>query len=332
MGEGSAQSAVRSADPRLQNSSTGVSSSPPPFLVLLGNTPLVCSMITPPHKEKPLAKPAYPLFSNVIGNAKGSLKSIEGDLSKGGGLEKTIPRGEETAINIKVLPITAPFVVSGGSCPRIFDPTSASPESTTMNVTSSSLYNPLILVSTAGATNGAATMEELMARILVELRAIKLSQEETRRETKDQLNQINTHLTLLSTRVLQVEQRVSDIEDAENQVETSTSRIQSELEDLQTKLDEMENKSQRSNLRFVGVPEESDAASSVTKVGSELICKAILLDRAKTEGDLSIMRAHRVPFMCPANSKYPRTILVNFGEFRIKEQIIFQARKACECM
>ncbi|KAJ1131563.1 hypothetical protein NDU88_009898 [Pleurodeles waltl] len=167
-------------------------------------------------------------------------------------------------------------------------------------------------------------------QILVELRAIKVSQEETRRETKEQLDQLNTHLKLLSTRVSQVEQRVSDLEDTNNQVEATTSRVQSELEDLQNKLDEMENRSRRSNLRFVGVPEEMEAGSSVTKVVSELIGKIILPDRANPEGDLSIMRAHRVPFVRPVNSKYPRTILVSFGDFRIKEQILSQARKVRE--
>ncbi|KAJ1187482.1 hypothetical protein NDU88_004258 [Pleurodeles waltl] len=173
-------------------------------------------------------------------------------------------------------------------------------------------------------------MEELMGQILVELRAIKVSQEETCRETKELLDQLNTHLTLLSTRVSQVEQRVSDLEDTNNQVEVTTSRVQSELEDLQNKLDEMENRSRRSNLRFVGVPEEMEAGSSVTKVVSELIGKIILPDRANPEGDLSIMRAHRVPFVRPVNSKYPRTILVSFGDFRIKEQILSQARRVLE--
>ncbi|KAJ1173246.1 hypothetical protein NDU88_005084 [Pleurodeles waltl] len=42
------------------------------------------------------------------------------------------------------------------------------------------------------------------------------------------------------------------------------------------------------------------------------------------------MRAHRVPFVRPTNSKYPRTILVNFGDFRIKEQILSEARKVRE--
>ncbi|KAJ1188780.1 hypothetical protein NDU88_005537 [Pleurodeles waltl] len=123
-----------------------------------------------------------------------------------------------------------------------------------------------------------------------------------------------------------MEQRVSDLEDVENRTESTTSRIQSQLEDLQLKLYEVENRSRRSNLRFVGVPEGIEAASSVINVILDLINKVVLLDRDRAGGDLSIMGAHRVPFTRSINSKYPHTILVNFGDFRIKEQILSQAR------
>ncbi|KAJ1153876.1 hypothetical protein NDU88_006634 [Pleurodeles waltl] len=73
-----------------------------------------------------------------------------------------------------------------------------------------------------------------------------------------------------------------------------------------------------------------EAGSSVTKVVSELISKIVLPGSVNPEGDLSMMRAHRVPFVRPVISKYPRTILVNFGDFRIKEQILSRARKAGE--
>ncbi|KAJ1107679.1 hypothetical protein NDU88_005069 [Pleurodeles waltl] len=75
-------------------------------------------------------------------------------------------------------------------------------------------------------TKGSSTMEKLMGQILVELRAIELSQEEARRETKDQLTQLNTQLTLFSSRVSQVELRVSDLdlEDAGTRRESTTSR------------------------------------------------------------------------------------------------------------
>lgn len=40
-------------------------------------------------------------------------------------------------------------------------------------------------------------------------------------------------------------------------------------------------------------------------------------------GDLT--RAHRVPFHPLPNSKIPRTILVNFADFRVKEKILAKA-------
>ncbi|KAJ1090607.1 hypothetical protein NDU88_003737 [Pleurodeles waltl] len=110
------------------------------------------------------------------------------------------------------------------------------------------------------------SMEEWMGQILEELREIKLSQEVAHKETKDQLSQLNTYLTHFSTRLTQVEQRVSDLEDLGNQSESTIPRIQSELEELQIKLDELENRLRRLNLRFVGVPEDLEAASSVTKL------------------------------------------------------------------
>ncbi|KAJ1128882.1 hypothetical protein NDU88_007254 [Pleurodeles waltl] len=112
--------------------------------------------------------------------------------------------------------------------------------------------------------------------------------------------------------------------DAGSQAESTVSQIQSELEDLQFKLDEMKNRSLRSNLRFVGVPKEME---SVTKVISDLISDCILPESPKIAADLSIMRAHRVLFTHSANLKHPRTILVNFGAYRIKEQILSQAIK-----
>ncbi|KAJ1170356.1 hypothetical protein NDU88_002233 [Pleurodeles waltl] len=165
-------------------------------------------------------------------------------------------------------------------------------------------------------------MEGMLSQILEELRAIKVSQVEACKETNKHFNQLNANLIHLSTQVSQAEQRISDLEDAKKQQKSATSQIQSELEEQQFKLNELENRSQCLNLRFIGVPQEMEASSSVTKVISDLIYKCILLDKAVAEDDPSIMWAHRVLPMHAANSKYPRTILVNFGDYRIKEQIL----------
>ncbi|KAJ1194537.1 hypothetical protein NDU88_003825 [Pleurodeles waltl] len=224
-----------------------------------------------------------------------------------------------------LLTAKASNLVSGGSCLAVSDSISSNANILPQIPCSSS--STLVPASSVCRVTDIPLMEKLMGQILEELLAIKLSQEEARRETKDKVSQLNTHLTHLSTQASQGEQRVSDLEYAEKQLESVSSQIQWELEELQLKLDKMENRCRRSNLRIVGVPEEIESASSVTKVVSDLIYKCIFPEKARTEEHLSFMRAHRVPFTRPANSKYPRTILVNFGDFRIKEQILSQAIK-----
>ncbi|KAJ1190721.1 hypothetical protein NDU88_000043 [Pleurodeles waltl] len=165
-----------------------------------------------------------------------------------------------------------------------------------------------------------SSVEDWMRQIFVELRAIKLSQEEAHKETKDQLSQLNTHLTHLSARLSLVEKRVSDLEDLGNQSGSTIPQIQSELEELQMKLEDLENRSQCLNLRFTGIPEAA-------KIVSDLIRNTILPETAKTDLDLSIMRAHWVLFVRLINPKYLCNILVHFGDSKIKEQILSQTIK-----
>ncbi|KAJ1118799.1 hypothetical protein NDU88_006986 [Pleurodeles waltl] len=168
-------------------------------------------------------------------------------------------------------------------------------------------------------------MEGMMSQILEELRAITLSHEGSSKETEDQFSQPNAHLTLLSAGVVQTEQKVSDLEDGKKQQESVISQVQSQMEELHFKLDDIENRSQHSNLRFIGVQEEIESSSSVTKIVTDLIYRCILPDEATTKEDHSIMQAQRVPSKRTSDSKFPRTILVNIGDYRIKEQSLSQA-------
>ncbi|KAJ1116093.1 hypothetical protein NDU88_004312 [Pleurodeles waltl] len=124
-----------------------------------------------------------------------------------------------------------------------------------------------------------------------------------------------------------IEQRVSDLEDVRVTVQPSLAKCQADLLDLQIRLDDAENRSRRSNLRFTGVPEGRENGQTVTDLVTGLIQRYVLLEPTDKHSDITIMLAHRVPAVQPPNSKYPRTILVNFGDFRIKEQILQQAIK-----
>ncbi|KAJ1202467.1 hypothetical protein NDU88_006267 [Pleurodeles waltl] len=115
---------------------------------------------------------------------------------------------------------------------RVSDPTplksgdAKDPNLTTSSSSSAITFNP-------PCTN---SMEDWMRQIREELRAIKLSQEEAHKETKDQISQLNTSLTHLSPKLSLVDQRVSDLEDSGHQSGLTIPRIQTELEELQMKL------------------------------------------------------------------------------------------------
>ncbi|KAJ1124009.1 hypothetical protein NDU88_002473 [Pleurodeles waltl] len=203
------------------------------------------SVVKLQHKEKP----AYPLFFTTSNNVKGVLKALEGDKVQEAGQEKPILPIKESAMGNDLLSgITANPPLEASSL-ALSDPTPSN-----VNILPRA-PSPIPSINStdnlACRVTGIRLMEEWMGHILVELRALKLSQEEARKETKDLLHQLNTHLIHLSTRVSQVEQRISDLEDAGNQAESAVSRIQSEPAELQLKLGEMENRSWRSNLSFM---------------------------------------------------------------------------------
>ncbi|KAJ1160516.1 hypothetical protein NDU88_001018 [Pleurodeles waltl] len=128
-------------------------------------------------------------------------------------------------------------------------------------------------VEASGNLTDLSSMEGMLSHTLEELRAMKVSQKEAHRKTNEQLSQLNANLIHLSIWVSQAEQRISDLEDVQNRQESVTSQIQTELQELQFKLDEVENRPQHYNLRFIGVPEEIEGSSTVTKVISDLIYK-----------------------------------------------------------
>ncbi|KAJ1207428.1 hypothetical protein NDU88_002819 [Pleurodeles waltl] len=141
----------------------------------------------------------------------------------------------------------------------------------------------------------APSVEVILNQSLKELQDLKVSQTEAHRKTNKQLGQINTSILHLSTHVSQVEQRISDSEDSNNKHEIEISRIKTELKKLQLKLEEAENRSESSNLRFLGISQDYEAGSTVTKVVSDLIYKNIFPEKTVANTDLTIMQVHRAP-------------------------------------
>lgn len=96
---------------------------------------------------------------------------------------------------------------------------------------------------------------------------------------------------------------------------------------LQDKVTEMEGHSRRNNIRIYGIPEEAEGTSAT----------AFVVDMIKTQlreavdpnwgSDLGIERAHRALAPKPSKNAPPRSMVVRFLRFSVKESILHAAWK-----
>ncbi|KAJ1215520.1 hypothetical protein NDU88_003128 [Pleurodeles waltl] len=126
--------------------------------------------------------------------------------------------------------------------------------------------------------------------------------------------------------IKEVDQRVSDLKDRSLAWDKDIDSIKKKLLTSKNKIDEMENYARRLNLHFLGIPEEAENVGRGRNSPlqfMEALNKTHILE--STPVDLTIMRAHRVPAQGISNAKYPRTIIVSFADYRIKEDILTKA-------
>ena len=84
---------------------------------------------------------------------------------------------------------------------------------------------------------------------------------------------------------------------------------------------DLESRSRLNNLRIYGIPEGKEG-KSVAHFVSELLEKQLGLPPGV---DLQIQRAHRALIPKPAATATPRSIIVNFLQFRVKELVLQKA-------
>lgn len=91
--------------------------------------------------------------------------------------------------------------------------------------------------------------------------------------------------------------------------------------EMQEKIVDLESRSRRNNLRIYVVPEEKEGRS-VTEFISELLKSHLALPDGV---ELQIQRAHRALIPKPAVTSSPRSIIVNFLQFHVKELVLRKA-------
>uniref|UniRef100_A0A8C6M149 L1 transposable element RRM domain-containing protein n=1 Tax=Nothobranchius furzeri TaxID=105023 RepID=A0A8C6M149_NOTFU len=120
-----------------------------------------------------------------------------------------------------------------------------------------------------------------------------------------------------NARLNEVETRVSEHEDRLQNTDEIMAEILTMQERLQAKLTSLEAYSRRESLRLHGVPEGAETGvPSVTHFAEKLLRENLGISPSTA---LQIQRAHRVLSPPPPDGSQPRSILVKFLCFTIKE-------------
>lgn len=144
-------------------------------------------------------------------------------------------------------------------------------------------------------------------------------------EFKHQINQQLATTTLtIQDHDKQLGEAAARIDELETWSATANTALQQSLKDQKTlmnRINDLESRSRRNNMRIYGVPEGIEG-SSVQQFVEKLITDEKLIEDGT---DLQIQRAHRSLALKPSPNAPPRSIVVNFLQFRVKETILKQA-------
>lgn len=156
-----------------------------------------------------------------------------------------------------------------------------------------------------------------LVRILQEI-------QEFRHENKQQLDVIREDICNTNKRIEEAEDR---IEAAEARLQTMEQVMRNVLKtqaENAHKLVDQEARARRENIRIFGVPEDEERGTPVAVFVEKLLREKLNIPASL---ELSIERAHRTLAPKPTDAGKPRSIVVKFLHYRVKEQIL---RKAWE--
>ena len=163
------------------------------------------------------------------------------------------------------------------------------------------------------ATSMASQQDDTTSIILQELR-------DFRRDNKSQLDDIKEEITRTNTRLDEAEERIVRAEDRLQNVEDIMQemiRLQAQME---AKITDQESRARRENIRIYGINEEAENEfpNMIAFVEKLLGDNLDISDPTS----LQIERAHRSLGTKPTSDEPPRSILVRFASFKVKDTIL----------
>lgn len=145
---------------------------------------------------------------------------------------------------------------------------------------------------------------------------------EFRRDNRAQLSNIQQELKRANDRLDEVEGRIDETETVLQATSTLVKRLTQRQANLEVRLIDQEARARRDNLQIYGIPEDKEGTDMAGFLDNLLKTS---LDFPR-DGDLKIERAHRALAPKPTGSQAkPRSIVVKFGSWRTKEEVIKRA-------
>uniref|UniRef100_A0A672IJM8 L1 transposable element RRM domain-containing protein n=1 Tax=Salarias fasciatus TaxID=181472 RepID=A0A672IJM8_SALFA len=142
-------------------------------------------------------------------------------------------------------------------------------------------------------------------------------------ELSHKLAEMGTALQDQAQAISEAEERISDVEASGSVTKEALLCLLKEQRKLQQKVTDLESRSRRNNIRIYGVPEEAEGDSMIKFIDSLLTTELPL-----PEGmPLKIQRAHRALVQKPGPDATPRSVVVNFLQFDVKETVLKLAWK-----
>jgi len=155
-----------------------------------------------------------------------------------------------------------------------------------------------------------------LAKVLEEIRNF-------RKDTKEQLKDIKSEINNVNQKITEAEGRIGKVEDRVQNVEQVMNKMIKVMCHQENKLLDYEGRSRRENLKIYNVPEETEGPSMVEFV-EKLLRDTLEIPPIEA---LDIERAHRALAPRPTGTREdkPRSIIVKFLRYRIKEDILHKA-------
>lgn len=153
--------------------------------------------------------------------------------------------------------------------------------------------------------------------ILQELRGFRQENKAQLETIRGEIGKVNARLDEVEGRIDKAEERIQNTED----VVTAMLKLHSRLDD---KMLDLESRSRRENVRIYGVPEgaEKEPAAMISFV-EKLLREG--LELPDDMSDLQIERAHRSIGPQPPTDAPPRSIIIKFLSFKMKEALLRKA-------